>query len=218
MLCQQLPEVEVIKAFNSPEIFLKEIPDLDFDLVILDIEMPGMNGLQIANLVGGKPVIFTTAYKEYAAEAFDLNAIDYVRKPVKLERLQQAIHKAQNHLLNHGAEKKFFHINSDKGKALIFFDQLLYIKVSDIDSRDKNAFLSDGASIILKNISFEKLLELLPEQHFVRINKKEVIALKTVQAFSFDEITTGLKTDGAKTLKLTLSDVYRNEFLTKIKV
>ena len=218
MLCEQLPELEVIKAFNSPEIFLKEMPDLDFDLVILDIEMPGMNGLQIANLLQGKPVIFTTAYKEYAAEAFDLNAIDYVRKPVKKERLQQAIHKAQNHLTTKRTEKQFFQVNSDKGKAIIFFNQLLYVKVSDVDSRDKIASLSDNVSLTLKNISFEKLLEILPAKNFVRINKQEIIALKTVQAFSFDEITTSIKTASVKALKLTLSEVYRNEFLTKVKV
>ena len=83
MLCEQLPELEVVKAFNSPDIFLKEVPNLDFDLCILDIEMPAMNGLHVANLLQGKPVIFVTAYKEFAAEAFDLDAIDYVRKPVK---------------------------------------------------------------------------------------------------------------------------------------
>ena len=83
MLCEQLPELEVVKAFNNPEVFLSELPNLDFDLCILDIEMPQMNGMQVANLLNGKAVIFTTAYKEYAAEAFDLDAVDYVSKPIK---------------------------------------------------------------------------------------------------------------------------------------
>jgi len=83
MLCEQLPELEVVKAFNNPKLFLAEVPNVDFDLCILDIEMPEMNGLQVANLLNGKPVIFTTAYKEYASEAFDINAIDYVSKPIK---------------------------------------------------------------------------------------------------------------------------------------
>ena len=94
MLCEQLPELEVVRSFNSPKKLLEELPSLEFDLCILDIEMPEMNGLQVANLLGNKPVIFTTAYKEYAADAFDVNAIDYITKPVKKERLQQAITKA----------------------------------------------------------------------------------------------------------------------------
>lgn len=218
MLCEQLPELEVVKAFSDPELLLKEAKNLEFDLVILDIEMPGMNGLQVANLLNKKPVIFTTAYKDYAAEAFDLNAIDYVRKPVKKERLQQAVIKAQNFLETKSSSKQYFQANSDRGKSLIFFDQLIYVKVSDTDSRDKIAFLSSGDSLTLKNISFEKLLSELPTDQFVRINKKELLALKEVQSFSFDEILTGIKSASGVNLKLSLNDVYRTDFLTKIKL
>ncbi|ABG60752.1 LytR/AlgR family response regulator transcription factor [Cytophaga hutchinsonii] len=217
MLCEQIPELEVVKAFNKPEVFLAEQADLDFDLCILDIEMPGMNGLQVANLLNGKPVIFTTAYKEYAAEAFDLNAVDYVRKPVKKERLQQAVQKLLQKINIKPNTKSFVQLNTDKGKALIFFDQLCYIKSSESDSRDKFAQFVDGATLTLKNISFEKLQEILPADQFCRINKKELIALKSVQLFSFDEITTNLTDKSGGLLKLTLSDVYRNTFIELIK-
>lgn len=218
MLCEQLPDLEVVKAFNNPEHFIGELPKLDFDLCILDIEMPEMNGLQVANLLNGKPVIFTTAYKEYAAEAFDLDAVDYVRKPVKKERLQQAVLKAKNRLLNKKSGKQFIQLNTDKGKALIFFDQLCYIKTSDIDSRDKIAQLVDGTLITLKNIPFEKLQKVLPKNSFVRINKQEIISLKSVQIFSFDEITTNILSTLGNNLKLTLSEVYRNDFLQKVNI
>lgn len=217
MLCEQIPELEVVKAFNNPEKFLLESQELDFDICILDIEMPEMNGIQVANLLNGKPVIYTTAYREYAADAFELNAIDYVCKPVKKERLQQAVLKAVNRLTTGKAEKRFIQLNTDKGKALIFFDQLCYIKTSDIDSRDKIALLLDGSTIILKNISFDKLQRVIPLNDFCRINKKEVISLKSVQVFSFDEITTNIQFDSGKTLKLTLSDAYRNDFITKVR-
>lgn len=216
MLCEQIPELEVIKAFNSPKLFLAELPQLDFDLCILDIEMPEMNGLQVANLLNGKPVIFTTAYKEYAAEAFDINAIDYVRKPVKKERLQQAVSKAFNQLSGKTTKKHFIQLNTDKGKALIFFDQLCYIQTSKIDSRDKVAQLFDGTIINVKNITFNKLQEFLPKNNFCRINKKEMISLKIVQVFSCNEITTTIKDSIGKPLKITLSDAYRNEFLQKV--
>jgi DNA-binding LytR/AlgR family response regulator len=218
MLCEQLPELEVVKAFNSPKLFLAELPNLDFDLCILDIEMPEMNGLQVANLLNGKPVIFTTAYKEYAAEAFDINAIDYVRKPVKKERLQQAVSKAYNQIIENKAAKRFIQLNTDKGKALIFLDQLCYVKIAESDSRDKIATLSDGTTITIKNISFEKLQALLPINSFCRVNKKELIALKIVQVFSFDEITTTLKDNHGKSLKTTLNESYRNDFLKKVAI
>jgi len=218
MLCEQLPQLEVVKAFNSPELFLSEFPGLDFDLCILDIEMPGINGLQVANLLRGKPVIFTTAYKEYAADAFDVDAVDYVQKPVKLERIRQAVLKAQSRLSAGKVANPFIQLNTDKGKALVLIDQLCYIHVSKIDSRDKVARLFDGTEIILKNIAFERLQALLSKQEFVRINKKELIALKVVQVFSFDEITTNIPSATGETIKLFLSEAYRKAFIERVSI
>jgi len=220
MLCEQFPELEVVKAFNNPANFVKELPELEFDLCIMDIEMPEMSGLQVTNLLQGKPVIFTTAYKEYAADAFDLDAIDYLVKPVRRERLQQAIRKVADRVekKSRAASRNFVQFNTDKGKALIFFDQLAYIRTSETDSRDKIARLADGEEIVLKNISFDKLTGLLPKADFCRINKREMIALKTVQVFSFDEITTLLRDAGGKPLKLVLGESYRSEFLQKVKI
>lgn len=217
MLCEQHPDLEVVKAFSSPEKLLLELPKLEYDLCILDIDMPHMNGLQVANLLNGKAVIFTTAYKEYAADAFDLDAVDYVRKPVKAERLQQAVIKAKKRLGEKRKSKLFFQLNTDKGKAVVFFEQLSYIKTSEIDSRDKIAHLADGSLLVLKNISFEKLQKLLPKNNFVQINKQEILAVKNIQAFSFDEITTNIPIEGNGSLKLRLSEIYRNEFLEKVK-
>ena len=217
MLCEQIAGLEVVKAYNSPTAFLKELDNHEFDLCIIDIEMPEMNGLQVANLLHGKPVIFTTAYKEYAAEAYDIDAVDYVRKPIKMERLQQAVTKAKARLNPNKNGKDFVQLNTDKGKALIFFDQLCYIKVSEIDSRDKIIHLQDSTEITLKNISFDKLLKILPGNSFVRINKKEIIALKIIKVFSFDEITTNIQLPSGSSLKLILSETYRNEFLQKVQ-
>lgn len=218
MLCEQLPELEIVKTFNSSVTMLAELSQLEFDLCILDIEVPHTNGLQIASLLQGKPVIFTTAYKDYAADAFDLNAVDYVRKPVSLSRLQQAISKVKGNFSAEREAKSYFQVNSDRGKALIYFNQLCYIKTSEIDSRDKIAQLADGTLITLKNISFEKLLQRLPENDFVRINKKELIAIKSVQTFSFDEITTTMLTVTGQPLKLILSEIYRHDLIRKVKV
>lgn len=218
MLCEQIPELEVVKAFNNPETFLNEFPLMKFDLCILDIEMPGIDGLSIANLLGDKPVIFTTAYKEYAAEAFDLNAIDYIRKPVTKERLQTAVNKALNRIHQANPAKSFIQINTNKGKTLLFFNQVAHIITSETDSRDKIAQLLDGKTLVLKNISLEKLLQYLPETDFCQANKKEIISLSSIQYFSYDEITTNIIQPSGKPLVITLGDVYREDFLQKVKV
>jgi len=214
MMCEQISGLEVVKAFNDPLKFITGSRTLDFDLCILDIEMPGLNGLEVAQLLSGKPVIFTTAYREYAAEAFDLNAVDYVRKPIQKERLEKAIQKAAQKLKIGNAGKSFIQLNTSKGKSLIFFDQLLFITTAQADKRDKIARLENGEELLLKNISFSQLLSLLPAKDFCQVNKKEIIALKTIDFFIHDEITSCILRNG-KPIRFALSGTYKNNFLER---
>lgn len=218
MMCEQIPELEVVKAFDNPEKLLAEMKNLDFDLVITDIEMPGMDGLSVANLLKDKMVIFTTAYKEYAVEAFDIEAIDYITKPVKKDRLQKAVTKALEKINKKTSTKKFAQLNTDKGKALLFFDQIIHIQPSESDSRDKEVLMKDGNSILLKNITFAKLLSQIPKADFCRINKKDIVAMSAVKFFAHDEITTTILDKSGKNLVLFLSDIYRSDFLCKINL
>lgn len=213
MLCEQLPQLEIVKAFNNPQKFLSELQTIDFDLCILDIEMPEMNGLQVAKLLKGKFVIFTTAYKEYAAEAFDIDAIDYVRKPVQKDRLKHAIDKVIDRHTTKKSGGDFIQLNTEKGKTLVYFNQLGYIKTSETDSRDKIAVLRDGTSMTLKNISFDSLSKLLPAKQFCRIHKKGMVSIQIVVSYSYSEITTSMMNEG-KPVTLSLSEVFRPEFLT----
>lgn len=213
LLCEQIDDVEVIKAFNDPKIFLNEIDSIDCNVCILDIEMPGMIGLQVAELISpSKKIIFTTAYKEYAAEAFDLNVVDYVRKPIKKERLVQAFEKAKE-LVSSPQKKDFIEWNTNIGKTIIFTEQIAYIKTSEIDSRDKDIILNDGTAIVLKNMSFKNLLEMLPAKDFAQINKKEIISLSSIKVFSTNEIITTISVEGENFLKLQIGDAYKNSLM-----
>lgn len=217
MLCGQIPELEIVKAFDNPEKLLAELADLDFDLIISDIEMPGTDGLSLANLLQDKLVIFTTAYRDYAAEAFDVDAVDYITKPVTKERLQKAVLKALERF-NKPVDKKFIQLNTDKGKALLYFHQIQYIKTATNDSRDKEVLLADGSLAVLKNINFDSLLDQLPATDFCRINKKEAIAMAAVKFFNHNEIVLHCQEKSKKFITLVLSDTYRSDFLLKAKI
>lgn len=214
LLCEQIEGIEVVKAFNNPKIFLQEIDDIDCDLCILDIEMQGMNGLQVAGLIKHKKIIFTTAYKEYPAEAFDLDVVDYVRKPIKKERLQQAFEKVQK-LTEQQTDQSFFEWNTNLGKSRILTADIVYIKTSEIDSRDKDVILKNNSDIILKNLSFKNLAELLPQKNFVQINKKEMVNTKYIQVFSASEIILDRSTTDGSPVKLVVSDVFRSQIEEK---
>jgi DNA-binding LytR/AlgR family response regulator len=218
MLCEQIPELEIIKAFNDPQKLLDEATKLDFDLCISDIEMPGIDGLTLANLLKDKLVIFTTAYKNYAAEAFDIDAVDYITKPVTKERLEKAVAKALERFNKLELSKKFIQLNTDKGKSLLYFDQIQYIKTALTDSRDKEVLLADGSLLILKNNNFDSLLNQLPKSDFCRVNKKEIIAISAVQFFNHNEITLSLQEKNGKPIVLVLSETYRHDFLSKVKI
>lgn len=216
-LCEQLQDVEVIKAFNDSEKFLESIDQLDFNVCILDIQMPKHSGLEVAEQLKDKLIIFTTAYKEFAAEAFDLNAVDYIRKPIQKERFEQAIAKAKTLLKTQAASQKTQTIwNTDKGKTLLSFQDILYITAAETDSRDKLVYLSNGQKTIIKNTSFDQILNALPSSKFCRINKKDIIALKTVQHFTSEEIKTSIPYKNNQMLTLPLSDVFREEFKLKL--
>jgi Response regulator of the LytR/AlgR family len=215
LLCDQIEGIGVVKAFNNPKVFLQEIDDIDCDVCILDIEMPGMNGLQVAESIKDKKIIFTTAYKEYAAEAFDLDVVDYVRKPIKKERLQQAFEKAEK-LLNEHQKNQFFEWNTNLGKTRIFVNDIIYIKTSEIDSRDKDLKLKNNSEIILKNLSFKNLFELLPQKNFVQINKKEMVNIQHIQVVSSSEIILDINSPEGNPLKLLVSDVFRNQVSEKL--
>lgn len=216
MLCEQIDTLEVVKAFNDPALFLQQAPSMEYDLLISDIEMPGINGLQIADAVKGKAIIFTTAYKNFAADAFDRDVADYIVKPVKPERLQQAIDKVMLRNTLKMPKRVQVQLNTDRGRAIIDVDKILCILPSEIDSRDKLVILNDTTTFTVKNISFEKLLQELPQAGFCRINKKAVLSIKHVKFFSNNEIISDVISSNGRPYAFALSDIYRNDFLDKL--
>lgn len=217
-LCEQISDLEVVKSYTDPELLIKEVDDLDVDLCILDIEMPNINGIQVANLLHNKWIIFVTAYKEYAVDAFELDAVDYLQKPLKRDRLERAIERVKQRKLQSVslAVKNYLSWNSEKGKTVLQTDEIAYIKTAISDSRDKVVVLKNQSEVLLKNINFTKLKELLPVSDFVQINKRELINLNSVSYFTSDVVTTKLQDAQQVSVVLTLSEVYRENFYQKI--
>lgn len=216
-LCAKIEGVEIIKAYNNPLKFLAEFDQLDFNTCILDIEMPGMNGMEVARRLPGKAVIFSTAYKAYAAEAFDLEAADYLTKPLQLERLKKAFVKARVLLEQQRVPDAFVEINSDKGKFLLRFAELALLSSSAIDRRDKKAVLKNNQEVVLKNISFDQLLEKLPPAQFTRINRTTIIALDCVEAYTHDTVLTKLVDLNGAVMRFPLSTQFAASLKAKPK-
>lgn len=213
MLCEQFPFIEVVKCFDSPVKLVEEHRSISFDLCLLDINMPGLSGLEVAKALEEKAIVFVSAHPQFAIEAFEVEALDFIKKPVTRERLEKAFQKAQKKIEQPAGEgKSYLSLNTNLGKSVIFFDDLLFIATSDIDKRDKVAALADGRTIIFKNITIDKLLAQLPAYLFVQVNKAEIVARKVIQSVATGEIALKVKHPVRDTQTAVIGETYGREF------
>ncbi len=211
-LCDSIPGIEVVKAFDDPVIFLEEIKNLAFDFCISDIVMPSLTGLEVAQELKSVPIIFTTAHNEYAADAFDVEAIDYLRKPVQRERLARAIEKVQVHIEQLKSQATWT-VNTNKGKLSIQQAHIVSFSTDTYDRRDKLLLLENGDQLVVKNKSFDQLLQELDAVSFIRISKSELISTDFIQGYQGDFVISKLRNEEGKYVEFNLSENYRKSFL-----
>ncbi len=152
--------------------------------------MPEMTGLDFLKSLKNPPkVIFTTAYREYAIQAFDLDVVDYLLKPISFERFMQAINKffegipkdiisRETHFQN-GNKEDFFYVRSDKKNVKIRYYDIFYIE----SIKDYVKIVCKDKTIISK-IMIGSLIERLPDQLFIRIHRSYIIFVPNIEAFS----------------------------------
>jgi DNA-binding LytR/AlgR family response regulator len=178
--------VEILEKFNSPV----DVPDFlknhEVDLIFSDIQMPEMLGTQfIRNLPNPPLVIFTTAYHQYALEGFELNAIDYLMKPIRKERLEAALKKVENQLmlrekLKETSEENYILINVEYQKVQLFFDEIIYIEgLKDY----VKIYLENRIHPLLTRSNLRGMESKLPEKTFARIHNSFIINKRKITSF-----------------------------------
>ncbi len=188
-LLQDYPEVEVVDEAANADEGMNKIDTLQPDLVFLDIQMPGKTGFDMLSELERAPhVIFTTAYDEYALKAFEVNALDYLLKPIEPKRLADAMQKL------HIAETKENHVVPENFNQSILTesDQVFvkdgercwFVKLSDIrlfESVGNYAKVFFGANkpLILKSLN--ALEERLDPKTFFRANRKHIVNLRMIE-------------------------------------
>ena len=188
-LLQDYPEVEVVDEAANADEAINKIDTLQPDLVFLDIQMPGKTGFDmLAELERAPHVIFTTAYDEYALKAFEVNALDYLLKPIEPKRLADAMQKL------HVAEVKENHIIPENFNQSILteVDQVFvkdgercwFVKLSDIRLFESvgnyaKVFFGGNKPLILKSLN--ALEERLDPKTFFRANRKHIVNLRMIE-------------------------------------
>ncbi|HTA83940.1 MAG TPA: LytTR family DNA-binding domain-containing protein [Bacteroidia bacterium] len=207
-------KVNVLKVFNNPQEFLEQVPSLHIDLCLLDINMPEMNGLLVAQLIKNIPVIFVTGIDEKLKTAIELNPVDIIFKPINVCRLNDAIEKAFRQVHN-SREYAVFIVAESARKIKIRLADIVYVTTSENDSRQKIVFLSNGKKYTLMNYTFEQLLEI--HMNLVQVNKSDLVSLDYI-----DEVEYGLVTllnvydKGGNVKEIYLGNLYRNNLYKRI--
>lgn len=154
----------------------------EVDLIFMDIQMPGISGLQFIGTLTKRPlIIIVSAYKQYALESFELDIIDYLMKPVPLDRFMKACNKANElyelrSLQNQSARYTFLNVGYTLLKVV--FDEILYIE--GLRDYAKIYFTSDAKPAVVR-LSFKAIEEQWPS-HFLRIHKSFIINSKQITA------------------------------------
>jgi DNA-binding LytR/AlgR family response regulator len=198
---KRIPFLDLKGDFNSPLKAIEMIKSGEVDLIFLDIQMPDITGLDFLKILDNPPmVIFTTAYKEYAIEGYELNATDYLLKPFSFERFFQAVNKAleihsnrdksgfaepsvteQTQLLDQHiivrADRKLYKINYED---LIYIEgQKAYVSFNTVERR------------ITALAAMKVLEENLPAGQFIRIHKSYIVSVKKIESLEGNMIEIG---------------------------
>jgi len=187
-LLQEFPEVEVIGEATNANEGIDKIESLSPDLVFLDIQMPGKSGFDMLTELEKAPhVIFVTAYDEYALKAFEVNALDYLMKPVEPKRLADALLK----LKQKDEEEQLSYANMNRGllgdKDQVFVkdgERCWFVKLSDVRLFESvgnyaKIFFGTNKPLILKSLN--SLEERLDDKVFFRANRKHIVNLKMIE-------------------------------------
>lgn len=185
------------------------------DLLFLDINMPKLTGIEFLRTLKNPPlVIFTTAYSEYALDGFELNVIDYLKKPFSFERFCKAYFRAEELLLLKQTASKpeliekqndFLFVKSDKKTIKVKIADICYIEgLGDYIK----LYMNDKK--LVTNLSMKKIENLLPSNQFYRIHKSFIISLDKIEAIEGNMV----KISNAK---IPIGNLYRQDFLLLIK-
>jgi two-component system, LytTR family, response regulator len=213
MLIGNMPNLKLIDSFSNPLDAISTLQNQPIDLLFLDINMPEMNGLDFMKSLKNAPlVIFTTAYTQYALDSYELDAIDYLLKPIRFERFVKAVNKAQNYAtllaskeetnnLIESISDDFIYIKSERKHFKVFFKEIAYIEgLKDyviIHIQDRK---------VVTAMNLKTIHEQLPPKRFVRINKSYIV--NTEHIVSFDPFNIYLSN-----IEIPIGTSFKDDFL-----
>lgn len=215
---RKTPSLELAGTFTDPVVALSRISEMNPDLVFLDIQMPDLNGLELSRLLPQDTrVIFTTAFRQYAFESYEVEALDYLLKPIRYNKFLEAVGKAERWMEtrqatikteNKGISRKSAFIKTEGEYRNIDFDQILYVS----GMKDYVLiYLESETDPIVAHITMKAIEDKLPSYMFMRVHRSYIVALDKITSIdSCGDILIGQ-------ISVPVSDSYRKDIEGYVK-
>ena len=208
LLIEEAECLQLVGSFNSAATASDFMEQHVVDLVFLDIQMPGITGIEFARTISKRTlVIFTTAYTEYALDSYEVDAIDYLIKPVEAERFQKAVEKAQSYhslLLQEENETivaaEYFFVKAERRYFKVNFSDILFV-----EGLKDYVILQLGEQRIITRMSLKAVFDLLPKDSFLRVNKSYIVNTAHIDSFDNNDIF-------IKSYEIAIGNSYRDDF------
>jgi DNA-binding LytR/AlgR family response regulator len=206
----KMGNLELCGVFGNGDEAFKYLKDNAVDILLLDIRMPLMTGIDLLNTLGEKPItILITAYEEYAVKGYELDVIDYLVKPVPFDRFKKAIDKATEYLAVQVAASEqtekldYFFIKTDTRIVKFMFSE-----VSAIEAQREYIKIITPAKKVMSLVSLSSIANVLPAD-FVRIHRSYIINMRHIDEVQSNEVVIGKES-------YPISRNYRDTFFSKL--
>lgn len=210
LLVKDIDYLTLAGTFNNASAAARYMEQNTVDLIFLDIQMPGITGIEFAKTISRKTlIVFTTAYSEYALDSYEVDAIDYLIKPVEPERFRKAADKAlayssllmQDEKENiEPAADDYFFVKSDRKYFKVNFEDILFV-----EGLKDYVILQLEEQRIITRMNLKAMNELLPKSLFLRVNKSYIVNTARIEAFDNNDIF-------IKTHEIAIGSSYRDSF------
>ncbi|MDD2245592.1 MAG: LytTR family DNA-binding domain-containing protein [Proteiniphilum sp.] len=213
---QRTPFLSLTGKYSNALSAMKHIAGEKVDVLFLDIQMPDVNGIELARIIDNHTrIIFTTAFSEYALEGYKVNAIDYLLKPFSFSEFLAAAKKALNwfEMTESKANSEYVQENvgifvkSEYRLLHVLYDDMLYIEgLKDY----VKIYTESSLKPILSLMSLKSLVEELPSERFIRVHRSYIIHLNKISSVDKNRIIIGKK-------QIPVGETYRKQFLSAIR-
>lgn len=212
-----IPHVKLIKSCKNALEAMEILRTQTIDAMFLDINMPKLTGLNFLESLKNPPiVVITTAYREYAVDAYELDVIDYLHKPIPFPRFIKAISKIEEKLQIRNnnplvtqekteyTAQNFIFIKADKKTIKLNFEDIKYI-----EGLGDYIKIHTKSKIIISKLTIKKMVDLLPENQFPRIHKSFIISLNLIDSIEGNQVQ-------IEEQKIPIGQIYRQSFMDLI--